>query len=55
MTDFDDVVKLLDKAVGTRQVAAREAFWRTMTRDQFVAGVAVGESILIVGDSAGSK
>ncbi len=55
VADFEEVVALLDAAVGQRPVGTHGAFWRSMTRDEFVAGEVVGERLLIVGDGAGSN
>jgi hypothetical protein len=54
---FDDVVEILDKAVGgpDADVASHGAFWRGVTRDQFVEMKVGGRKLVTLGDGANSN
>ncbi|QEG30620.1 Oxygen-dependent dichlorochromopyrrolate synthase [Gemmata obscuriglobus] len=54
---FAQVVEILDQAVGGPAGAVgppHRAFWRGLTRDQFVAHKVLGHSLVAVGNGAGS-
>src|SRR4029453_1157365 len=55
MTRFYRVKEILDAAVGGQNIHAHGAFWRGLTRDQFVAKTVFGEQLLIVNDGANSN
>ncbi|HEX4610707.1 MAG TPA: YCF48-related protein [Urbifossiella sp.] len=58
MTRFERVIQILDAAVGGPQAGVgfpHGAFWRGITRDQFVAKQVQGLALLAVGDGAGSN
>ena len=55
---FEDVVSLLDHAVGGSHVSVpppHDAFWRNVTRDEFVQLVLPGGPIITPNDGAGSR
>jgi hypothetical protein len=55
---FREVVDILDEAVGgpeTQVGLPHRAFWRGITRDQFVAKKVLGRPLLVVGDGAHSN
>jgi len=54
---FSRVRAILDEAIGGPQVniAVHGAFWRGVTRDEFVAKRVLGETLVTVGDGAGSN
>lgn len=55
---FREVVDILDAAVGgpgTEVGPPHHAFWRDVTRDQFVATKLLGQPILVLGDGAHSN
>src|SRR5262249_58646925 len=51
------VVQILDAAIGGPQVniGVHGAFWRNLTRDQFVAKKVQGLDLLVVGNGAASN
>src|SRR5215218_7458603 len=52
---FREVVDILDAAVdgpGTEVGPPHHAFWRGITRDEFVATKLLGQPILVLGDGA---
>ncbi|MHA6785012.1 ferritin-like domain-containing protein [Pseudonocardia saturnea] len=52
---FGQVTRILDAAVGPAPFGAHGAFWRGITRDQFIAKIVAGEQLLVVGDGPGSN
>lgn len=55
---FREVVDILDAAVsgpGTEVGPPHHAFWRGITRDEFVATKVLGQPILVLGDGANSN
>ena len=55
---FREVVDILDAAVsgpGTEVGPPHHAFWRNITRDEFVAAKVLGQPILVLGDGAHSN
>ena len=55
---FREVVDILDAAVngpGTEVGPPHHAFWRGITRDEFVAKKLLGQPILVLGDGANSN
>ena len=56
MTNFQQVVQILDDAVGgsTVNIGAHRAFWRGLTRDQFVKLKIFGRDVIEVGKGADS-
>src|SRR5262245_58439613 len=56
MTTYKRVVEILDASVGgpSAPVAAHGAFWRGLTRDEFVHKRVFGQPLVAVGDGAGS-
>jgi hypothetical protein len=55
---FREVVDILDAAVsgpGTEVGPPHHAFWRDITRDEFVATKVLGQPILVLGDGANSN
>jgi len=54
---FDDVIAILDKAVGgsDADVASHGPFWRDVTRDRFVAMKVGGRLLVTLGDGAHSN
>jgi hypothetical protein len=52
---FGQVTQILDAAVGPEPFGAHGAFWRGLTRDQFVVKIVRGEQLLVVGDGSGSN
>jgi len=55
MKRFTQVKQILDNAVGGQNFGAHGAFWRTLSRDQFVAKSVFGQKLLVVGDAASSN
>jgi len=57
MTSFQDVVGILNNAVGgpTAPVGAHGAFWRDVTRDDFVAKSVYGLALIDMNNGAGSN
>lgn len=57
MNRFERVVELLDAAVGgpTAPVGAHRAFWRNISRNDFVIRKVFGLQVLVVGDGANSN
>jgi len=49
------VKEILDAALGPAPAHTHGAFWRFLTRDQFVAKVVLGKQLVILGDGAGSN
>ena len=55
---FREVVAILDEAVGGPEAEVappHRAFWRGITRDQFVTKKVLGRPILVLGDGAHSN
>jgi hypothetical protein len=54
---YADVQQLLDAAIGgaEAQIGAHHAFWRTLTRDQFVVKKVFGKLVVSPGDASGSN
>src|SRR6201997_4748264 len=54
---FDDVIEILDKAVGgpDADVASHGPFWRGVTRDRFVEMKVGGRRLVSLGDGANSN
>ena len=54
---FDDVVAILDKAVGgpDADVASHGPFWREVTRDRFIEMKVGGRKLVTLGDGANSN
>ena len=52
---FAEVQQLLDAAIGGGEIGAHHAFWRGITRDQFVAKKVFGKIVVVPGDAAGSN
>lgn len=57
MSRFRTVLQILDDAVGgpTAPVSFHGAFWRGISRDEFVAATVFGNDLVVVGDGAGSN
>jgi hypothetical protein len=55
MTRFEHVKEILDRAVAGQTVHAHGAFWRGLTRDEFVQRSVFGRPLLVVGDAAASN
>ncbi|CCE98521.1 hypothetical protein SFHH103_04030 (plasmid) [Sinorhizobium fredii HH103] len=57
MTRFQRVIEILDGAVGgsNASVGFHGAFWRNLTRNDFVAKKVLGLQLITVGDGAGSN
>lgn len=57
MTRFERVIQILDAAVGgpTAPVGFHSAFWRGLTRNQFVVKKVMGLELVAVGNGAGSN
>lgn len=51
------VLEILDESVGgpQAQIGAHRAFWRGLTRDEFVAKKVFGKALVVPGDSAKSN
>ena len=54
---FDDVIEILDKAVGgpDAEVVSHGPFWRGVTRDRFIAMRVGGRQLVTLGDGAHSN
>jgi hypothetical protein len=53
---YSQVQQALDRAInGMATIGAHGAFWRTLTRDQFVVKKVFGQQLLVVGDPANSN
>jgi hypothetical protein len=52
---FAEVQQLLDAAIGGGQIGAHHAFWRGITRDEFVVKKVFGKIVVVPGDAAGSN
>ena len=54
---FQQVIEILDEAIGGPDVGigAHRAFWRGLTRDEFVAKKVFGKPLVVVGDGAASN
>ena len=54
---FQRVCEILDEAVGGpgESIGAHGAFWRGLTRDEFVAQSPVGRPLVVVGDGPASN
>lgn len=55
MTKFERVKQILDLAVAGGNFAAHGPFWRTQTRDAFVAHVVFGRRLVQIGNGAASN
>ena len=55
MLNYAAVQNLLDQSVGPGPVGAHHAFWRGITRDQFVSLEIFGYPLISDNDSAGSN
>lgn len=55
MVKFAEIQKLLDDAIGNAEIGEHGAFWRGITRDQFVAKRVFGRTVVIPGDGDGSN
>ena len=57
MNRFERVIQILDNAIGGPDVSigAHHAFWRGLTRDQFVTKVVFTKDLLVVGQGASSN
>lgn len=57
MTRFERVIQILDESIGgpTVNIAVHGAFWRGVTRDQFVAKKVQGLDLLVLGNGAASN
>jgi len=57
MTTYRRVVEILDNAVGgpSAPVSAHGAFWRGLTRDEFVHKRVFGRALVAIGSGAGSN
>lgn len=57
MNRFERVVQILDESIGGPDVgiAAHRAFWRGLTRDQFVAKKVFTRDVVVVGEGAASN
>lgn len=55
MLNYADVQNLLDQAVGPGPIGAHHAFWRGITRDQFVAKMVFGYPLISMNDGSGSN
>ena len=57
MTRFDRVIQILDEAIGgpAVNIAVHGAFWRGLSRDQFVAKSVLGVKLINLGNGAGSN
>jgi hypothetical protein len=55
MPPFAQVQQLLDTAIGGGQIGAHHAFWRGITRDEFVGKKVFGKIVVVPGDAAGSN
>ena len=57
MNRFQRVIEILDRAVGgpNASVGFHGAFWRNITRNDFVAKKVFGLQLITVGDGAGSN
>lgn len=55
--DFERVIKILDGSIGGPEasIGAHRAFWRGLTRDQFIAKKVFGKDLVVVGDGANSN
>ena len=55
--DFQGVIKILDEAIGGPGVGigAHRAFWRDITRDEFVVKKVFGKAVVVLGDGANSN
>jgi hypothetical protein len=52
---YADVQQLLDAAIGGGQIGAHHAFWRGLTRDEFVAKKVFGKIVVVPGQSSESN
>jgi L-Lysine epsilon oxidase N-terminal len=57
MTTFRRIIEILDQAVGgpSAFVGAHGAFWRGVTRDQFVQKRVFGQPLVVIGNGSGSN
>ena len=55
--DFQGVIKVLDESIGGpgAGIGAHRAFWRDITRDEFVAKKVFGKAVVVLGDGANSN
>jgi hypothetical protein len=52
---FADIQQILDHAIGSADIGAHGAFWRGITRDDFIVKKVFGRTLIIVGSSAESN
>jgi hypothetical protein len=52
---FSDIQAILDRAIGGGEIGAHGAFWRGVTRDQFVAKSVYGLPVVTLRDGANSN
>jgi len=55
MKRYDFVKQILDDAVNREVIGAHGAFWRPLTREQFIVKVVYGRPLVTLGDGAGSN
>src|SRR4029453_15590049 len=55
MAGFADVQAALDRAIGPADIGFHRAFWRVLTRDQFVAKKVYNYPLVVVGDATSSN
>lgn len=57
MNRFERVIQILDDAIGgpDKNIRAHRAFWRGLTRDEFVAKIIFGREVVTVGQGAASN
>ncbi|MGV0809543.1 YCF48-related protein [Mycolicibacterium setense] len=55
--DFQGVVAILDESIGGPGVGigSHQAFWRDISRDEFVAKKVIGKKLIVIGDGANSN
>jgi hypothetical protein len=55
--DFQGVIKILDESIGGpgMGIGAHRAFWRDITRDEFVAKKVFGKAVVVLGDGPNSN
>ncbi|WP_037390283.1 hypothetical protein [Sinorhizobium americanum] len=52
---YQDIVSILEEAVSSDDIAAHRNFWRTLTRDEFVAFKVFGSVPLVARSEAGTS
>jgi hypothetical protein len=55
MLRYGDVQRLLDESVGDEEIGAHGAFWRGLTRDEFVAKRVYGKALVRLGEGENSN